>query len=272
MKHADIFSGIGGWLMAAQWVGWQTEFNCEINPFARKVLKYYYPDAIQYEDITKTDFSVHRGGIDVLTGSWPCQPFSLAGKQKGKDDQRYLWPELLRAIREIGPRWFVGENVPGLINGNGGMEFEQVCSDLEAEGYEVTPFIIPAAGVGAPHQRERLWIVAFKASSGITSNPSSKQLQGSKLSGGSKEKKQIQAKSRQPVRSVCYTWEQFPTQQPIRLRDDGISSLLHTIPFYKWNKESIIAAGNSIVPQIAIQIFKTINEYERRIKEMDTPI
>ncbi len=160
MNHASLFSGIGGFDYAAEIMGWSNVLNCEINPFCQKVLNYYWPNATQYADIKSTDFSIYRGQIDILTAGFPCQPFSLAGKRKGTDDDRYLWPETLRAIREIKPRWVVGENVYGIVNWNGGMVFEQVQADLENEGYEVQPYILPACGVNAPHKRYRVWFVA----------------------------------------------------------------------------------------------------------------
>lgn len=166
MTHASLFSGIGGFDLAAEWMGWTNVLNCEIDEFCRKVLKYHFPNAKQYADIRTTDFTVWRDRIDVLTGGFPCQPFSVAGKRKGTDDDRYLWPEMLRAIREIRPRWIVGENVRGLINWSGGMVLEQVCADLEDEGYEVQPFVIPACAVNAPHRRDRVWIAAYCADTG----------------------------------------------------------------------------------------------------------
>lgn len=160
MTHASLFSGIGGFDIAAEWAGWDNVFNCEIADFPRKVLNYHFPNAVQYDDIKSTDFTVWRGRVDVLTGGFPCQPFSTAGKRKGTEDNRYLWPEMLRAIREIRPRWVVGENVLGIVNWNRGMVFEQVHVDLEAEGYESQTFVLPACSVGAPHQRYRTWFVA----------------------------------------------------------------------------------------------------------------
>lgn len=141
-------------------MGWENVFHCEWNEFGKKVLKYYWPKAISYHDIKETDFTIHRGSIDILTGGFPCQPYSQAGKRKGKEDERHLWPEMLRAIREIQPSWIVGENVYGLINWNGGMVFDEVQAELEAEGYEVWPYVLPACGVNAPHRRDRIWFVA----------------------------------------------------------------------------------------------------------------
>lgn len=153
MTHASLFSGIGGFDLAAELSGWNNNFWCEIEPFCQKILKYYFPTSKGYEDIKTTDFRIWRGKIDVLTGGFPCQPFSNAGKRKGTEDNRYLWPEMLRAIREIQPGWIVGENVFGIVNWSQGMVFEQVCVDLEDEGYEVQPFVLPAAGVNAPHKK-----------------------------------------------------------------------------------------------------------------------
>ena len=182
--HASLFSGIGGAELAASWIGWTNVFHCEIQEFQRKVLEYWFPNSISYEDITKTDFTEWRGRIDVLTGGFPCQPFSVAGKRKGAEDNRYLWTEMLRAIRQIQPTWVVGENVAGLLSmvqpgkevkmGRADALFEEnhiyrteqqftldaICEDLEHAGYAVQPFVVPACAVGAPHRRDRVWIVA----------------------------------------------------------------------------------------------------------------
>ena len=173
MKHGSLFSGVGGFDLAAQWMGWENEFHCEWNEFGRKVLKYYWPKAKSYDDITKTDFTIHRGTIDIITGGFPCQPYSQAGKRLGTADDRHLWPHMLRTIQEVRPRWVVGENVRGLVNWNGGMVFDEVQADLEAEGYEVQPFLIPACAVNAPHRRDRIWIVAYadQSTSGFEQHP-----------------------------------------------------------------------------------------------------
>lgn len=191
MKHASLFSGIGGAELAATWMEWQNVFHCEINEFPRKVLEYWYPNSVSYEDITTTDFTSWRGKVDILTGGFPCQPFSMAGKRLGAEDDRYLWPHMLRAIREIQPTWVVGENVAGLITMvQPGEEFEvgsqtslfnesyrtreeqpytieEICQGLEREGYSVQPFVIPACAVGAPHRRDRIWIVAHRTDAGF---------------------------------------------------------------------------------------------------------
>jgi len=170
MRHGSLFSGIGGFDLASEWMGWENVFHCEWNPFGQKVLNYYWPNAITYHDITKTDFTIHRGRIDIITGGFPCQPYSSAGKRLGKEDERHLWPEMLRAIREIQPTWVVGENVRGLTNWNGGLVFDEVQAELEAQGYQVTPFLLPACAVNAPHRRDRIWFIAYSSGASKRAN------------------------------------------------------------------------------------------------------
>jgi DNA (cytosine-5)-methyltransferase 1 len=160
MKHMGLFEGIGGFSLAARWMGWETLAWCEWNEFGQKVLRHHFPEAEGFGDIKKTDFTKYANRIDIITGGFPCQPYSTAGKRKGKEDERHLWPEMLRAIREVQPSYVVGENVRGLTNWNGGLVFDEVQADLEAEGYEVLPFLLPACAVNAPHRRDRIWFVA----------------------------------------------------------------------------------------------------------------
>ncbi len=167
MTHLGLFEGIGGFSLAARWMGWETVAWCEWDEFCQQVLIKNFPEIKgRHGDITKTDFTQYAGRIDVLTGGFPCQPFSTAGKRKGTEDPRHLWPEMLRVIREIQPSIVVGENVYGLLNWSGGLVFEQVQIDLENEGYSVTPFILPASGVNAPHKRDRVWFIAHSGSNG----------------------------------------------------------------------------------------------------------
>lgn len=167
MTHGSLFSGIGGFDLAAEWAGWQNLFNCEIDPFCQTVLKHHFPDAEQFTDIRTADFARYKDRLDVLTGGFPCQPFSTAGKRKGTEDDRYRWPEMLGVIRTVRPRWIVGENVYGIVSWSEGLVFKQVCVDLEAEGYEVQPYVLPACSVGAPHQRYRTWFVAHRTDTWI---------------------------------------------------------------------------------------------------------
>jgi len=165
VRHLGLFEGIGGFSLAARWSGWETLAWCEWNPFGQKVLKHHFPNAIGHGDITQTDFTIYRGQIDIITGGFPCQPYSGAGKRLGKKDERHLWPEMLRSIREVQPSWVVGENVLGLVNWSGGLVFHEVQTDLEAAGYEVWPYVLPACAVNAPHRRDRVWFVAFNTNS-----------------------------------------------------------------------------------------------------------
>lgn len=163
MTHLGLFEGIGGFSLAARWMGWKTLAWCEINPFCQLILKQHFPEAEGIEDITKQDFTKYANRINILTGGFPCQSFSLAGK--GAVDLT-LWKEMFRAVREIKPEWVVAENVPGIIGRKLAMAFETVCSDLESEGYAVQAFSIPIAGKGAPHKRERIWFLAHSNSFG----------------------------------------------------------------------------------------------------------
>ena len=165
MNHGSLFSGIGGFDLAAEWVGWENKFHCDINLFSRKLCSFYWPEAESYDNIKTTDFRKWRGKIDVLSGGFPCQPFSNAGKRMGKEDERHLWPEMLRAIREIKPRYVVGENVRGIASWSDGLVFEEVFADLEGEGYEIQAFLLPAVGINAPHKRDRFYFVAKDTSS-----------------------------------------------------------------------------------------------------------
>ena len=163
MKHLDLFSGIGGFALAASWV-WGDEHNIvsfvEIDPFCQKVLAKNFPGVPIQSDIKEYK---HDGTeIDLLTGGFPCQPYSCAGKQAGSSDDRALWTEMLRVIREVRPTWVIGENVAGIIN----MELDQVLSDLENSEYEAQPFLIGACCVDAPHRRDRVWIVAYSNDTG----------------------------------------------------------------------------------------------------------
>jgi DNA (cytosine-5)-methyltransferase 1 len=197
IKHLDIFSGIGGFAIAVDtvWPGSEHIF-CDNDKFCQEVLKKHWPQSKIYGDIralhadgfntnshsdectngkkeinaTKTNEQTldnpkkHYGKIDIITGGFPCQPFSQAGKRKGAADDRFLWPEMLRVIREFLPTWVVAENVRGITTQEHGVVFERVCADLENAGYEVQPIIIPACSVGAPHRRDRVWFIANRKS------------------------------------------------------------------------------------------------------------
>lgn len=222
MTHGSLFSGIGGFDLAAEWAGWENMFHCEWNEFGKRVLNYYWPQATCYGDITKTDFTIWRGRIDILTGGFPCQPYSAAGKRLGKEDERHLWPEMLRAIREIQPRWVVGENVRGLTNWNGGLVFDEVQADLEALGYQITPFLLPACAVNAPHRRDRIWFIAHNAPHPHSSTTRTPGQSGSLESNGSRnddEQEQRRSASEQHTRSFAFL---RPTTNTTSWRTGGL--------------------------------------------------
>ena len=162
LTHLSLFSGLGGLDLAAEMAGIKTVGQCEMADFQTQILEQHWSDVPRWRDIrtlTKESFYERTGlrTVDIISGGFPCQPFSLAGKRKGKDDDRYLWDEMFRVIREIRPTWVIGENVPGIVN----LALDKVLSDLESEGYATQSFIIPACGVDAPHRRDRCCIVAY---------------------------------------------------------------------------------------------------------------
>ena len=163
MKVLDLFSGIGGFSYGLDQVGFKTVAFCEMDQYCKLVLQKHWKGVKIYNDVKELkgqEVIKEHGTIDLITGGFPCQPFSIAGSRKGTNDNRHLWPEMFRLIKELKPRWVIGENVRNIISIQDGMVFENVCTDLEGEGYEVRAFNIPAAGIGAPHKRERIWIVA----------------------------------------------------------------------------------------------------------------
>jgi DNA (cytosine-5)-methyltransferase 1 len=287
MNHASLFSGIGGFDLAAEWNGWNNVFNCEWEEFPRKVLKHHFPNAKQYEDIKDFNATEYRGRIDVLSGGFPCQPFSVAGLRKGTEDSRHLWPQMLRVIGECQPRWVVGENVRGLVSwagkdGRVGMVLETCYSDLENLGYSVQSFIIPACATGAPHRRDRVWIVAYapdtncirggqdvrradRESNEYNEIGKNGNAPDTDSTSGKGERINRQRKGESIGRSsdtIQDRWENFPTVPPICGGDDGLPEELDGITFSKWRRESIKAYGNAIVPQVAHRIFQSISDYE----------
>ena len=284
MKHGSLFSGIGGFDLASEWMGWENVFHCEWNEFGKKILNHYWPKAESFSDITKTDFTKYANTIDIISGGFPCQPFSSAGKRKGTEDERYLWGEMLRAIQEIKPKYVVAENVFGITNIDGGLVFNQVCIDLENEGYEVQPFIIGAASKNAPHRRYRCWFIAIHPNSkcnGLQHGNKSGNIRSTEETpcgkGGeptndiktngkttnvtNSNERRLEGREKQKKKQYTIdgnTWSIFPTQSPICGGDDGLPTQLDRITFSKWRNESIKAYGNAIVPQVAYEIFKAI--------------
>ena len=233
MRHLDLFSGIGGFALAARWAGWETIGFCEIEPYCQRVLKKHWPDVPIHGDIKTYDGQK----CDIITGGFPCQPYSQAGKQEGKEDDRDLWPEYRRIISRHRPGWVVGENVVGIID----MELDNIINDLEDFNYAVDVFIIPACAVNSIHRRDRVWIVA---------NADSKGLQGIKNS-------RVPGESwPDPSKYIARLLEEevklaVPTGKAGGVHD-GISGRV----------DRLRGLGNAIVPQVAEVIFRAINEVE----------
>ena len=285
MLHISLFSGIGGFDLAAEWMGWTNIVSCEINDFGNKVLEHYWPNAYHHRDVkTLTLETINkklgenwRTDDVILTGGFPCQPYSSAGKRKGKEDERHLWPEMLRVIREIKPKYIVGENVAGLLSWSGGLVFDEVHSDLEAEGYEVQAVVIPAAAVNAPHGRDRVWFVAHSNSN--TTRPSGKS--GSiktSWSGNNDEQDKWGGKTELNTRSSSFSWttphsngnglhtsdsghEEQPSEGRVNAQRDADE-------IYK--KQSVIEHSNSIRQKWRMYKDKSKNAIQFEFSERNT--
>ena len=262
MRHGSLFSGIGGFDLAAEWMGWENVFHCEWNEFGQRVLKHYWPKAESYGDITRTDFKKWRGRVDVISGGFPCQPFSIAGKRKGTEDERHLWPEMLRAIREAAPSYVVGENVRGIVNWSRGMVFDQVLDDLEAIGYEVAPFLLPAYAVGAQQERYRMWFIAY--SNEVSSGALGKRRKKAPQWRGKREWREnrelfLMVPNGDLVNIRTQKGKRIATEPALISDVNGISYDLAGGTFQKYCDQANGAFGNAIVPQLAYEIFKAIS-------------
>ncbi len=238
MNHLDLFSGIGGFSLALEKVGFKTVAFCEKDPYCKLLLQKHWKGVTIHDDIKKLEAKDIKEPIDILTGGFPCQPYSVAGKQKGTGDDRYLWPDMFRIIKEVKPTWIIAENVRGIINIQDGVVFETVCTDLESEGYEVQAFIIPAAGVGAPHKRERVWIVAN----------SRRTLRERTEFTGKNENEIGKEATNKHQRSSRATWGSWLTEPTMGRVVNGLPGRAHRLR----------GLGNAIVPQIAEQIAMAI--------------
>jgi len=187
LTFGSLFAGIGGFDLGLERAGMACKWQVEIDDYCQKILTKHWPDVPKFRDIKKVGRN-ELETVDVICGGFPCQPFSVAGKREGRNDNRYLWPEMLRIITELQPRWVIAENVPGLFSISEGMVFEQVCIDLEYQNYEVWPFSIPACGVDAPHKRERAWILAANSEYLRSAEQKRKYERAEKLNGGGKDR------------------------------------------------------------------------------------
>jgi len=316
MRHLDLFSGIGGFAIAVEavWPSSQHIF-CDNDNYCQQLLKLRFPNSKIYGDVKEIKFiansdwdrlqeqgkkqqtSGHRQlfEVDILTGGFPCQPFSQAGKRRGTDDDRYLWPEMLRIIRLANPRWVIAENVRGLFTMQGGMVFEQVCSDMESAGYQVQPFIIPAVSVNAPHRRDRVWFIATNAKSKRGGRSAGKECGTEKwtLEQSKSKRREIWSKGKRRAGNSAYSksrksWEQAEQERRENFErrswkrswlevaaelcrvDDGLPAKLDEFELSKsrHRTERLKTLGNAIVPQVAIEIMKAIKKAEE-IKHED---
>jgi DNA (cytosine-5)-methyltransferase 1 len=233
----DLFSGIGGFAIAARWAGFRTVGFCEWEPYCQKLLKQHWPGVPVHGDIRDLDGTKYKG-TTIITGGFPCQPFSHAGKQRGKEDNRYLWPEMLRVIREAGPRWVLGENVAGIVN----MALDQVLVDLEAQGYTTGSVIVPACAVDAPQRRDRCWILANSTSI----RPSG---QGKSVEPLNPEK----IKERKTVEPLNGCLSDFWAVEP------NVGRVAHGIPS---RVDRLKGLGNAIVPKVAYTIMEAMRQME----------
>jgi DNA (cytosine-5)-methyltransferase 1 len=269
LRFLDLFSGIGAFALGLERAGMTVAAFCEIDPFCQLVLRKHWPHVPIFNDVCELtrDKLIKTGviddeigqTIDLICGGFPCQPFSIAGKRKGAADSRYLWPEMFRIIKALRPRWVLGENVAGIVN----LALDTVLSDLESEGYETATFIIPACAVGAPHKRDRVWIVAHSNSTGL-------EIGTGVSKNTATECKAIKRAYRRDTQSRVggvfdgsVDWLHGDLNEII----SRIDSYLWPAPFpcdqYMWepprwlevkppnHKQRIIALGNSLVPQIA---------------------
>lgn len=262
LTHLSLFTGIGGLDLAAEWAGFQTVGQCEWADYPTKVLEKHWPDVPRWRDVhTLTGESFHEKTglqtVDVISGGFPCQPFSTAGLRKGKSDERYLWPEFLRIIQELRPNWIVGENVTGII----GMALDDILIQLEEENYQARIFVFPAYAVGALHQRNRVAIVAHTCGNGWENESKSP-----KGGNASQKKETIQ---KQKKRSVCINsgaeqlgfreMRRTEWEDPDWIYKSGICRVVDGIPD---RMDRLVCLGNAVVPQQFYPIFKCIHDIE----------
>lgn len=321
LRHIDLFSGIGGFAYAADQVWGDVEHVfCDNDKFCQQVLKKHWPESKVYDDIRNITDAELKGlegwgvtgentpevisrqksafgitgylrdvsDITIVTGGFPCQPFSAAGLRKGTADTRHLWPEMLRVIQLAEPEWIIAENVRGLLTWNNGIQFEQVCLDLESACYEVQPFVIPAVAVNAPHRRDRVWFVAHRTSSrrkwqrptsqvknGKTKSRTGRQLAIRPEGQDSDAKNSIGQRSQRwdgrynqsekwSLQDEGSSWNRNWPEVAAELCsvDDGFSVELDGLKLTKAQHRAaqIKAYGNAIVPQVAMQIMLGIKE------------
>jgi len=265
LTKLSLFSGIGGDDLASDWAGIETICFVEIDKFCQRVLEKHWPHTPiigDIHDVTKEKVKEVAGYdyVDIIAGGDPCQPRSIAGKRRGKEDDRDLWPAMFRVIQEFKPTWVVNENPSGRLT----MDFHEVLSDLESIGYETRSFVIPASAVNAPHRRDRLYIIAHTQSQGLEGQGKISELSGEQLFGRynvTDTKRQRLPQSPLKYKSRCpegipemVGWETnwYEVATALCRMDDGLP---HRVARLK-------ALGNAQVPQQAYPIYKAIVDIE----------
>jgi DNA (cytosine-5)-methyltransferase 1 len=259
MKVLDLFSGIGGFSLGLEAAGMTTVAFCERDPYCRQILARHWPSVPIHEDITELDAHGYYGSVDVVCGGFPCQPFSVAGKQRGAEDDRALWPEMLRVIQQVAPSYVIGENVTGIIS----MELDNVLSDLEGAGYTTETFVLPACAVDAQHRRDRVWVLAYANRKSepdgsvneqrLVADADRSQTQrwsdtrnAESVGTRSNEQPQRRANNREPA-----IWRPEPSICRVL---DGVPNRTHRLR----------ALGNAVVPQLVQAIGELVIEHDAR--------
>jgi len=252
--HIDLFSGIGGFALAANAAGFRTSVFCEQDDYCTKVLKRHWPNVPIIPDVKEFDGGRWKGA-DLLTGGFPCQPFSQAGQQRGEQDDRALWKEMFRVIKEARPRFVLAENVAGLIN----MALDDVLSQLEGEGYSCGTVVLPACAVNAPHRRDRVWIMAHAASAEFHNKGQREKQRDGTIGSGEDVAHANSERGRGGECEREYATDAGEPSGSPELRNWDAESLVgrvaHGIPH---RTHRLKALGNAIVPQVAYEILKLI--------------
>jgi DNA (cytosine-5)-methyltransferase 1 len=284
LTHGSLFAGIGGFDLGFERAGIQTEWQVEIDGFCQRILAKHFPEATRYDDVRRVHGWDHCGKIgimdaiacgnclspvDIITGGFPCQPFSCSGKRSGKADSRFLWPEMLRVIQECRPSFVVGENVGGLVDNWGGSVLDEIYASLESSGYEVLPpLIVPACAFGAPHRRDRVWILAHSLLGGRSSEHEKQQTERPSLTGPGGSRGVADPKLRKPEvgrHDAGVGRERKPDTEIDYWESEAQPRVGGVVDGIPHRMDRLRALGNAIVPQIAEWIGRRIVEASNQV-------
>ena len=256
MRVLDLFSGIGGFSIGLESAGMETVAFCEQNTFCQKILRQHWPTLPIHSDITELNGYEYRGTVELVCGGFPCQPFSVAGKQRGSQDDRALWPEMLRVIQEVAPRWIIGENVSGIIP----MELDTVLSDLEVAGYTCWTFVIPACAVDAYHRRDRVWVIGYSDSNskpdGSLNAETPRSLVADTASQRQQESRALGDTIGEKAEGNREAIKPFERGQPcLWLSEPNVGRVANGIPN---RSHRLKALGNAVVPPLVAEIGRIV--------------